>query len=241
MSAIFEGRESDSPYIEKIWRGRVEEDYMPVCPADVRWNLLFTRYQGQTKVSAEGPTTQSVTKHNFASAEFLVIKFRLGIYMPSLPVGDLLNGDQFLPLASSQTFWLQGSSWQFPDFENAETFVARMMREGLLSVEPVVSEVLKELPQEISSRTVRRRFLHSTGLTHKAIQQIERAQQAAALLGQGMSIADATYELGYSDQPHLTRSLKRFLGQTPSQVARDNLAASLSADMNLNMAGSFAE
>jgi AraC-like DNA-binding protein len=228
MSAIFEGRSSDSPYIEKVWRGHVEADYQPVCPADVRWNLLFTQYQGQAKVSVEGPTTQSIMKNNFEGAEFLVIKFRLGIYMPALPVGHLLNGDQFLPLASSKTFWLQGSSWQLPDFENVETFVDRMVREELLAVEPVVDEVLKEQPQDISSRTVRRRFLHSTGLTHKAIQQIERAQQAAALLGQGVSIADATYELGYADQPHLTRSLKRFLGQTPSQVARVNIADSIS-------------
>jgi hypothetical protein len=239
MSAVFEGRSSDSPYIEKVWRGRVEEDYQPVCPADVRWNLLFTQYQGQSKVSIEGPTTQSIMKNNSAGAEFLVIKFRLGIYMPAMPVGHLLNGDQFLPLASGKTFWLQGSSWQLPDFENAEAFVQRLVREELLVVEPVVGEVLKEQPQDISSRTVRRRFLHSTGLTHKTIQQIERAQQAAALLGQGVSIADATYELGYSDQPHLTRSLKRFYGQTPSQIARIDVSESISADLSMRIAANL--
>ena len=31
---------------------------------------------------------------------------------------------------------------------------------------------------------------------------------------------DTVFELGYSDQPHLTKSLKRYLGQTPGQLAR---------------------
>jgi methylphosphotriester-DNA--protein-cysteine methyltransferase len=72
----------------------------------------------------------------------------------------------------------------------------------------------------MSSRTVRRRFLLATGLTPKAIQQIERAQKAAALLEQGVSILDAVYQAGYADQPHMTRSLRRFTGQTPAQIAR---------------------
>jgi methylphosphotriester-DNA--protein-cysteine methyltransferase len=69
-----------------------------------------------------------------------------------------------------------------------------------------------------SSRTVRRRFIQSTGLTPKALQQIERAQQAAALLENGGSILDTVYSAGYADQSHLTRSLKRYYGQTPAQI-----------------------
>jgi AraC-like DNA-binding protein len=57
-----------------------------------------------------------------------------------------------------------------------------------------------------------------TGLTRGTIRQIARARQATLLLRQGISIADATYEAGYYDQAHLTRSLKRFVGLTPSQI-----------------------
>ena len=32
----------------------------------------------------------------------------------------------------------------------------------------------------------------------------------------------APYHAGYADQPHLTRSLKRFIGQTPAQILRSN-------------------
>jgi len=222
MSAIFEGRGSDSPYIEIVWRGRVEQDYSPVCPADVRWNLLFAKHQGKVKVTAEGATTQFVPKRNYEGAEFLVIKFKLGVFMPHLPPENLVNGDVILPEAGSdQSFWLHGSAWRLPDFENVETFVQRMVREGLLAREPVVNAVLQDqFENEVSSRTVRRRFLQATGLTPKLIQQIERAKQAAAMLEQGVPILDAVFEAGYADQPHMTRSLNRFLGQTPAQIAR---------------------
>jgi methylphosphotriester-DNA--protein-cysteine methyltransferase len=41
-----------------------------------------------------------------------------------------------------------------------------------------------------------------------------------ARLEQGVSILDTIHEAGYFDQLHLTNSLKRFLGQTPAQIAR---------------------
>jgi AraC-like DNA-binding protein len=222
MTAFFEGRTSDSPYIEFIWRGHVEQDYSPICPADVRWNLLFSKRNGKMRVSAEGATTQFVPKNQFEGSEFLVIKFKLGVFMPYLPTFRLLNGDATLPEASSQSFWLNGASWQLPDFNNVEVFVNRLARSEVLVTDPVVRAALQGDPLDMSSRTVRRRFLVTTGLTPKTIQQIERAQKAVALLEQGVSILDAVYLSGYADQPHMTRSIRRFVGQTPAQIARIN-------------------
>ena len=71
----------------------------------------------------------------------------------------------------------------------------------------------------MAPRTLRHRFLRATGLTHCHIRQFERAQQAATLLRQGTSILDTVYALGYFDQPHLTRSLKQFVGHTPAQIS----------------------
>jgi methylphosphotriester-DNA--protein-cysteine methyltransferase len=50
--------------------------------------------------------------------------------------------------------------------------------------DPVVNAVLQGHPQEMSSRTVRHRFLRATGLSQSHIYQVERAQRAAALLRQ---------------------------------------------------------
>jgi methylphosphotriester-DNA--protein-cysteine methyltransferase len=65
---------------------------------------------------------------------------------------------------------------------------------------------------------VRHRFLQATGQTQSHIRQYERAIKAASLLRHGVSILDTVFEAGYFDQPHLTRSLKHFLGFTPAQI-----------------------
>jgi methylphosphotriester-DNA--protein-cysteine methyltransferase len=77
-------------------------------------------------------------------------------------------------------------------------------------------------------RTAQRHFLRTTGLTHGAVRQIERARRATTLLQDGVSILDAVHEAGYFDQPHLTRSLKHFIGRTPAQIMDRNRSGQLS-------------
>ncbi len=72
----------------------------------------------------------------------------------------------------------------------------------------------------MSIRSLQYRFLQATGVTHKTIQQIERARSAVSLLEYGTPISDTAFELGYFDQAHLTNSLKRFIGKTPTQITR---------------------
>lgn len=221
MSAINEAQKSQSSYVEMIWRGQVLQDYAPVCPADTNWNLLFIRHQGKVRVTAEGATTRFVPKTQFEGVEFLVIKFRLGVYMPYILPGALVNRDALLPNASSTTFWLNGSSWQVPDFENVETFIEWLVRKEIVVREPMIDAVLRDQEPMVSTRTIRRRFLHTTGLTPKQIQQIKRAHRAVDLLRQGVSPLDIVYQLGYADQAHMTRSVRRFYGYTPSEIIRD--------------------
>jgi methylphosphotriester-DNA--protein-cysteine methyltransferase len=107
---------------------------------------------------------------------------------------------------------------EIPDHENVETFVDRLVRNGVLIRDPLVDTVLRGRSQGLSPRTVRHRFLRATGLSQSRIRQIERAQRAATLLQRGNSISDAVHEVGYFDQPHLTRSLKKWIGHTPAQI-----------------------
>jgi hypothetical protein len=132
--------------------------------------------------------------------------------------------DVNLPEANSQSFWLHGSAWEFPTYENVDTFIARLVREGLLVIDPLVGTVLQGHSQVLSIRSVQYRFLHATGLTNKTVRQITRAQQAHALLEGGVSILDTVWQAGYADQPHLTRAVKRYFGQTPAQIATLSLA-----------------
>ena len=218
MSLIYEERISDSPYIEKITRGWTASDGSTIRPAETNWHMVFTRVNGDTYPLVVGPLASAGIASWGEGAEILWIKFKLGAFMPHLPTKDILDSEQILPDASSASFWLKSSAWQFPDFENVETFVERLVREEILVSDPLVKAVLEGQPQEMSSRTVRHRFLRATGLTQSHIYQFERAQRAAALLQQGTSIVDTVYEAGYFDQPHLTRSLKQFMGYTPAQI-----------------------
>ena len=220
MSIIHEDRPSDSPYVETVTRGRTVSDGSPIRPAESRWHMVLRRLNGNVQLLVVGPWTTAGVVTYTEGAELLWIKFKLGTFMPHLPLRDLRDTETILPEAASQSFWLKGSAYQFPDYENTETFVDRLVRDGVLVRDPLVNSVLRGRPQEMSSRTVRHRFLRNTGLSQSHIRQVERAQRAAALLQQGVSIPDAVYEVGYFDQPHLTRSLKRWIGHTPAQLIR---------------------
>ncbi len=141
--------------------------------------------------------------------------------MPHLPPSIVRDGREVrLPEATSTSFWLNGPAWQFPDYDNAETFVNRLVRDGLLVRDDIVDAVLQNQRKDVSLRSIQRRFLQAVGLTHSTVRQMERARFAKAHLQHGISIADTIEQAGYFDQPHLTRSLKRFIGRTPAQIVR---------------------
>ena len=123
-----------------------------------------------------------------------------------------------LPPATNTSFWLNGSAWELPGPDNADVFVDRLVRAGLLVHDPVVAEPCTGDVDGLSTRSVERRVSRATGLTRGAIRQIRRAERAVELLSRGVPAVDVACRAGYADQPHLTRSLKRFVGQTPSQI-----------------------
>ncbi|MGE5251389.1 MAG: helix-turn-helix domain-containing protein [Bacteroidota bacterium] len=218
MSIIYEERPSDSPYIETITRGRTASDGATIRPAEVHWHMVFSRHNGRLYPLVVGPLTTAGVASWGEGAEILWIKFKLGTFMPHLLPRGYLDVETVLPGAASQSFWLKGSAWQFPNYENVETFVDRLVREDVLVSDPIVNAALQGHLGGTPSRTLRQRFLRATGLAQSHIRQFERAQRAEALLKQGVPILDTVFELGYYDQSHLTRSLKRWIGHTPAQI-----------------------
>lgn len=216
----FEERPSDSPFVERVWRARPERPGSFVSIAASHWEVVVARHQAETTLTVRGPETIATPATcQWEDAEFFGIVFKLGAYMPHLPPGCIKDRrDANLPEAADNSFWLHGTAWQYPDYDNADTFVERLARDGLLVREPVVEAVLCGGLSGVSLRTRQRQFLRVTGLTHSAIRQIERARFATLLLQHGASIPDAVFEAGYFDQAHLTRSLVRFVGQTPTQI-----------------------
>jgi AraC-like DNA-binding protein len=218
MTFIAEGRLSDSPYVDSIWHGRADTDHTLMCPADGRWNLTFTIVKGRVQVSVEGPMSRAVPKTHVEGVDWLVIKFKLGVFLPGMSARNYLDDAALLPQAANRSFWLHRSTWQMPDYQNADTFVDWLVRDDAVQFNPVVSAALQDQPLPAAARTLRHHFLQTTGLSQSRIRQIERARLAMTLLQQDVSILDVVHRLGYADQPHLTRSLKRFMGYTPTQV-----------------------
>ncbi|MCB0106936.1 MAG: helix-turn-helix domain-containing protein [Caldilineaceae bacterium] len=223
-----DARPSDSPYVESVWRSRSEADGEFLSVAASNWEMVITELEGNIHLTVRGPETQSKPAYCPPAGEWLGVIFRLGTYMPHLPTVKLVDDEVNLARAGDHTFWLHGAAWEFPTYENVDTFIAKLVREGLLEQDQVVAAALDQHANDLSLRSIQRRFRHVTGLTQGQVSQIERARLAVALLQQGVAILDVVDRAGYADQPHLTRSLKRFAGQTPAQILSPELAKEMS-------------
>jgi len=225
----FQERPSDSPFVERIWYAQSERmgDFLSVAAS--QWEMVVSKYRGQMAVTVRGPETKPTLMHvTLLGGEFFGIIFKYGTFMPQFPVSTLVDGDVDLPDASGKSFWLNGSAWQFPSYENADVFINRLTRVGLLIHDPMIGSVLRGEPQELSPRSVQRRFVQAAGLTQGSIRQIERARYATRLLQGGVSILDTVELAGYADQAHMTRALKSLIGKTPIQIIRKSEPEQLS-------------
>jgi AraC-like DNA-binding protein len=221
---VFEKQASNSPFVERIWRTRSEPVNSFISVAESHWEMVVISQDGKTQLWVRGPETRATTSPIPRNAQFFGIVFRHGTFMPYLPVAQLVDGSIALPAATGKAFWLNSSIWEFPQYENADSFITRLVREGLIVRDPLVESALHGRVHDLSVRSVERRVLRSTGLTRTAIRQIERAHAAVHLLDQGLPILDTVAQAGYADQAHLTRSLKRFIGQTPAETLRTGKA-----------------
>ncbi len=217
MNYFYEKRVSDSPFVRDIWRAKCDGFGQFIASADESWDIIL-RKDKRTAVLLDGPNSHVQVIAYGPYTEYLGISFRPGVFMHHLPGKIMVNTTLELPQAANGSFWLEGAKWQFPDYDNAESLVDKLVKDGLLERDRVVEAAMRGESPEASPRAVQYHFLHTTGLTHSQVRQIARARQATELLRQGASILDVVHQAGYSDQPHLTKSLKRFVGQTPGQI-----------------------
>ena len=218
---VFEDRLSDSQFIERVWRSRSERPGTFRSVASSTFEMVVSRHGGLTAFTLRGPETQVTLAELPADGEWFAIRFKVGTFVPRLTPGNLIDRrDVTLPAATRHSFWLNGSAWDYPDFENAETFVDRLFTKGILVRDPVVEAVLDGGAKALPARTLQRHFLRATGLTFGAVRRIERARYATILLREGMPILDVVQQAGYYDQAHLTRSLRHRIGQTPTAIIR---------------------
>lgn len=220
MIVDHETRLSDAPFVQAVYQARSIGGGSFVSTAASNWEMVITRQAGRITLSIRGPETKASPSPIPKDAQFLGIIFKHGMFMPTLPGSKLVDSEIHLPGSGRNSFQLFGETWEFPNLENVDTFVNRLLRKELLSHDQVVEDVLRGKTHDLSLRSIQRRFVHVTGLTYKGIQQIERAHQAVTLLQSGVPILETTYQTGYFDQAHLTRSLKLLYGQTPGEIVK---------------------
>jgi helix-turn-helix protein len=215
-------RPSSSPYIERVWSCHSTSGGPFLAVASTHWELVITRLAGETIVTLHGPETRPREVFCPPNGEWFAIRFKAGTFMPGLPVHRLINGnDVNLAPAFRGRFRLDDSAWEIPNYDNAEVFVDRLVRRGLLTRSPAVAAALEGDERALHTRTAQRHFLCATGMSHSAMKQIERARFATQLLRDGRPLIEVAHDAGYYDQAHLTRSLRKLIGATPGSIARE--------------------
>jgi AraC-like DNA-binding protein len=214
-------RRSESPFVERIWRAHSERAGTMLSVASSHCEMVVTRHEGKTLLTIRGPETRATMAECPPGAEWIGVRFSLGSFMPQFPASRIMDrNDVNLYSVNHRSFWLDGSAWEYPSYENAESFVGLLVKAGLLARDTAVVAALNGDVTALSRRSTQRHFLFATGMTHTMFQKIERARYAARLLMQGISIGDTVHETGYYDQAHLTRSLGSLIGVTPASIRR---------------------
>ncbi|URM95977.1 helix-turn-helix domain-containing protein [Actinomadura madurae] len=222
-------RGSDSPYIARVWRGRTSGSGSLTSVATSNWELVFWNDEGTLHAAVRGPETTATAVELAGDSESFGITFAHGTSMPHLPVARLVDAEVESPHVGARRFVLRGEEWEIPGYESAEDFVREIVRAGVLTRDPLVDEVVWGGIAKVGTRSVQRRVATATGLTQGAIRQIDRARHAAVLLAEGVPALEVVHRLGYYDQPHLARSLRRFIGRTATQLqGRDEAGEPLS-------------
>jgi hypothetical protein len=225
MTSIRHVRKSDSKLIAEIRRVSYESpDGTTTVQPDVTvpdglWDLVVMRHRGGVQVLQTGLITKPVVLPYEPGDEYLAISFKPGAYMPGLPGQRMVDRGLIRPLGAGWCFELDADTFEIPTFENAEGLVERLVKRDFLRLDDVVDRVAGGDPAWASERTIERRFRWVLGLTPSQLAQIRRARVAVSKLEAGAAPADVAADLGYADQPHLTRSLRRFMGRTPGEIA----------------------
>ena len=178
MSTHFNLTLFESPYVDGFASISALDDGVGTAVADPHWHMMIMRLDGKMRIAITGPLTRLSTKAHREGTEYIGIRFKVGTYMPHLPVANLVDRGMVLPQATSKSFWLYGSAWEFPTHNNVDVFVERLARQGIVVREPIVASALQGQLPDVSSRSIQRRFLQATGLPQRSLYQIERAQQA---------------------------------------------------------------
>jgi AraC-like DNA-binding protein len=218
MTFEYEAKPSPSRFVDLIWRTHDTSDGTYLAAADACWDMVFIRSAHGNRVLLSGPSSMTTPVPYRAANRNIGIRFHRGTFLKHVLTSAMVDSTEPLPMPTDESFVLADREWPMPTWETVDGFIAELERRDLLSDDPLVLAALRGEDASVSRRSIQRHVAHATGLSANRIRQIVRARTAAERLQRGESILDVAHDLGYADQAHLTRDLKRFTGYTPRQM-----------------------
>lgn len=211
-------RASSHPWIDRVWQTVCLADGIYKATPDGSWDLILSvSPDGEPTVFLSGQATEPVDVPYLAGEHSVVISFAAHVYLATEDEVRTGATVRLLPVTGDR-FGLDGASLPLPTFENAEDLVDQMIGAGLLKSDDLVARAFSEKPKAASKRSVQLHFKRTTGITQKDFQMIRRAQEAVRRLKRGEAPAAVAADLGYTDQPHMTKSIKTIMGHLPSNL-----------------------
>jgi hypothetical protein len=220
MTFEYEEKPSQSRFVDVIWRTHDTSDGTYLAAADACWDMVFIRSVHGNRALLSGPSSTITPVPYRAGNRNVGIRFHRGTFLTHVPASAMVDTTESLTMPAEETFLLAGLEFRLPTYETVDEFIADLERLDLLSDDAVAMAALRGEEPETSTRSVQRHVSTATGLSANRIRQIVRAREAAERLMQGDPILDVAHDLGYADQAHLTRDVKRLTGYTPGQTKR---------------------
>jgi hypothetical protein len=218
MSFLYEEKASSSPFVDVVWHTVDTSDGTYLAAADACWDLIFTRHATGSRVLLSGPSSRPTVVPYRVGNRNVGVRFTRGTYFTHVDPHSMCDRTVALPVPDPDRFELAGRTWHLPHYDAVDDLLGAFDRHGLLAHDAVIEAALNDgEPPPVSPRTVERHFTRITGRSQRQVRQIDRAREAATRLRTGEAIADVAYELGYADQSHLTRDVKRLTGYTPAE------------------------
>jgi hypothetical protein len=218
MTQKHKRRSSPHHWIDTIWQTECLSDGIYSATPDGSWDLIsIEKPDGRRIIFITGQATEPVKNPYERGERSVVISFAAHVYLAARD--EVLTGSTllFLPI-EGDSFILNETRFPLPTFHNAEDIVDRMVAQGLLRSDELVKGVLEGKPKAASRRATQHHFKATTGITQKNFQMIRRAQEAVKLIKMGGSAAAVAADLGYTDQAHMIRSIKKLMGKLPSNL-----------------------
>lgn len=211
-------RSSPHPWIDRVWQTVCLEDGVYKATPDGSWDLILSvSPDGQPTIFLSGQATEPVDVPYLAGEHSVVISFAAHVYLTTDKEVRTGASIRLLPV-EGESFRLDGVELPLPTFGNAEQLTEMMVAANLLQSNDLVAKAFTEKPKAASRRSIQQHFKKTTGITQKDFQLIRRAQEAVRRLKLGDTSASVAADLGYTDQSHMIKSIKKIMGHLPSNL-----------------------